>query len=395
MRRWEWSGDRWSDMVNLFPLRNPRALAFKDIDADGLIDIVASGIGDPYGSSELGWWRQTGTGELIGERIMAPRSFYSLAITDLDADGDNDILAASSTDEIIYSFRSMLADSESISGRVSSISNGLAIPNALVSIEEFGQSARTNAYGRYIMIAPAGTYTLRIDADCWDTEYVTGVIVEEEDQAHVDVGMRQGHLVLERTSINLMSVFGAAISTPISLVNDGQGSLNLTVSPVEITPAGFWMSVDLMQIFIAPGDSQQVNLRVFPDTSEYSEGQYFGEVQIHSPACPGYLVTISVAITILAASGHGDLPQEFQFSTAYPNPFNASVNLEFELASAGATQLNVYDVTGREVAKLVNESLAPGVHHARWDGKNAASGVYIARLVQGENMATQKLLMIK
>lgn len=91
----------------------------------------------------------------------------------------------------------------------------------------------------------------------------------------------------------------------------------------------------------------------------------------------------------------GVLPSEFALKPAYPNPFNASVNLTFAIAQAGDVQLRIYDVTGREAAVLVSGTLAPGMHTVQWNGLNSASGVYFARLVQGDNVFTQKLLMIK
>jgi len=95
------------------------------------------------------------------------------------------------------------------------------------------------------------------------------------------------------------------------------------------------------------------------------------------------------------ADDAAQLPTDFAMLPAYPNPFNATVNLQFTLAQAGDVQLRIYDVTGRETATLLNRQLAPGVHVVQWTGENAASGVYFARLMQSGKIATQKLLLLK
>ena len=80
---------------------------------------------------------------------------------------------------------------------------------------------------------------------------------------------------------------------------------------------------------------------------------------------------------------------------AYPNPFNPSTRLEFDLPRAGHATLAVYDVTGRQVAVLVDETLTAG-HHARtFDGSGLASGLYFARLQSGALQHTQKLVLLK
>lgn len=92
-------------------------------------------------------------------------------------------------------------------------------------------------------------------------------------------------------------------------------------------------------------------------------------------------------------------PQKFALNPAYPNPFNASVTLEYSIRQAAETELSVYDVAGRLVTTLVSGSQTPGLHSVRWDGQvngtQVATGLYFARLIAGNNVATQKLLLMK
>lgn len=73
---------------------------------------------------------------------------------------------------------------------------------------------------------------------------------------------------------------------------------------------------------------------------------------------------------------------------SFPNPFNPRTTIRYDLPAAGPVRLSVFDVAGRLVRTLVDESLTPGNHEAAWDGRDASgretgSGSYLARLEFG------------
>ena len=76
----------------------------------------------------------------------------------------------------------------------------------------------------------------------------------------------------------------------------------------------------------------------------------------------------------------GALPDGFRLSPAYPNPFNATTVISFELRDASFVSLAVYDITGREVSTLVNGFESAGVHSVIWDAEVFSSGIYFVRL---------------
>ena len=85
----------------------------------------------------------------------------------------------------------------------------------------------------------------------------------------------------------------------------------------------------------------------------------------------------------------------YSLSPAYPNPFNPSTAISYQLQAASFVKLVVYDVMGREVAKLVDGYKPAGSYELTFDGSDLASGVYLARLNTNGNTLTQKLLLIK
>ena len=82
------------------------------------------------------------------------------------------------------------------------------------------------------------------------------------------------------------------------------------------------------------------------------------------------------------------LPVDFALGQNYPNPFNPSTLIPYQLPAAGPVRLEVFNMLGQRVAKLVDGERSAGVHTARWDGTDAAgravgAGVYIYRLSSG------------
>lgn len=87
--------------------------------------------------------------------------------------------------------------------------------------------------------------------------------------------------------------------------------------------------------------------------------------------------------------------QTFSLSQNYPNPFNPSTKISWQSPVGGHQTLKVYDVLGREVAILINESKDAGSYEVEFDGSQLASGVYYYRLKVGEFVETKKMMVIK
>ncbi len=88
------------------------------------------------------------------------------------------------------------------------------------------------------------------------------------------------------------------------------------------------------------------------------------------------------------------LPSSFTLS-AFPNPFNPSTTITFDLPQTQPVTLTVFDLLGRKVAALLNGPQTAGTHTVRFDGAALPSGLYFARLASGQFTASQKLLLLK
>lgn len=88
-------------------------------------------------------------------------------------------------------------------------------------------------------------------------------------------------------------------------------------------------------------------------------------------------------------------PSQFALYPNYPNPFNSSTAIRFDIGESGHATLKVYNPLGREVAVLIEGMLSAGSHSVSWNASGLASGVYLSRLESGDYSEIQKMVLVK
>jgi hypothetical protein len=88
-------------------------------------------------------------------------------------------------------------------------------------------------------------------------------------------------------------------------------------------------------------------------------------------------------------------PTSFILFQNYPNPFNAKTVIKYQLPNTTDVNLTIYDITGRNIAVLVNEQKQPGYYEVTFDASNLASGIYFYQLRAGEFISSKKLVLLK
>lgn len=94
------------------------------------------------------------------------------------------------------------------------------------------------------------------------------------------------------------------------------------------------------------------------------------------------------------------VPETFELSQNFPNPFNPETVVPFAVPDAGDVKLSIYNILGQEVRTLVNDNLVAGFHRVVWDGKDLqgramASGVYFVRMSSENFVDVRKMLLLK
>ena len=102
-----------------------------------------------------------------------------------------------------------------------------------------------------------------------------------------------------------------------------------------------------------------------------------------------------IIIWIGVSERRSDVPVKFGLEQNFPNPFNPSTTIRYELPRASVVRLTVYDMLGREVIVLVNERKNSGSYEVNFDGSGLASGVYVYRLQSEGFVQAKKLLLLK
>ena len=88
-------------------------------------------------------------------------------------------------------------------------------------------------------------------------------------------------------------------------------------------------------------------------------------------------------------------PNAFTMHPAYPNPFNPTTTIIYEINSNDLVNISVYDVLGRNMETLVNNTKTLGSHSVIWNASNYSSGIYYVKMVSGDISQMQKIVLMK
>jgi hypothetical protein len=89
------------------------------------------------------------------------------------------------------------------------------------------------------------------------------------------------------------------------------------------------------------------------------------------------------------------LPAGYSLGANFPNPFNPGTRIQYSLPRATHVKLTIYSLLGREVATLVDDVMPAGVHIAKIDARDLASGVFVCQMRAGSYVATRGILLIR
>jgi len=145
---------------------------------------------------------------------------------------------------------------------------------------------------------------------------------------------------------------------------------------------------------------------------EYNEGlplTYVSDIHYHpmdrtlriSTIGRGAFKSKAVDSIVTSVESNDDtLPDDFIVYDNYPNPFNPTTNIVFEINKPGNVQINIYNELGQKIHELINKEFSVGVYHVTWNGKNGldmnvASGIYYARIIHDSVAKSIKMTLMK
>ena len=152
-----------------------------------------------------------------------------------------------------------------------------------------------------------------------------------------------------------------------------------------------------------PGSATLVGFNPYPDTTytdntvTVGNSYYYWLKAVDSYCIPRVSPFSSPDSTgvITGIAGNEQLPTKYELYQNYPNPFNPTTSIRYDISKASLVKIYIYDVLGREVAKLVDEYKDAGRYEAIWYAQNQTTGFYIYKIEAGDYEKKMKMMLVK
>lgn len=191
---------------------------------------------------------------------------------------------------------------------------------------------------------------------------------------------------LQPVPVELTSFIAQASSEGVILKWTTASELNNHGFEIEKSSDG----TEFLTIAFVPGagTTTEVTEYSYTDDVDYKGGEtfYYRLKQVDLDGRVQYSSIVEVMF---------DIPKDFVLHQNYPNPFNPSTTIKFAVPKSSLVNIKVYDLTGQEVASLVNEVKEAGTYEIKFDAQGLASGVYILRMTADNFSSVRKLNILK
>ncbi len=175
------------------------------------------------------------------------------------------------------------------------------------------------------------------------------------------------------------------------------GNATLTISNISSTESVF--STNLTSYDIQPGDSQMVQVAFTPTEPIIYTSNFF--VISNDSEMDTLIVPVSgVGIMLARIELDAQLPHILVLYPNYPNPFNPVTTLRYDLPEKVLVTITIYDMLGRQVKTLMDQTQDAGYRSVIWDatndyGKPVSAGIYLYQIQAGKYLQTKKMVLLK
>ena len=201
--------------------------------------------------------------------------------------------------------------------------------------------------------------------------------------------------------IQLSSFAGTAADNGVKLQWSTLSETNNYGYYVERRSAVSTLFTTVSSFIPGAGTSHETHDYTWTDQVPAAGDYYYRLRQIDMTGEITYSEAIRMNTGVLGVKASTGAPQEYKLSDNYPNPFNPSTTIQYQLPSPGAVRMVVYNSVGQEVAKLVDGQKEAGYYSATWNAGIVASGTYFVRVTIANETGKQvydglkKLMLVK
>jgi len=398
-----------------------------DIDNDGTLDIIADG----FAADDVVWYENnhpTWTKHSIDEKLDGPRVFL---ISDVDGDNVNDLIVPATSSVVWYknpyttvAFGQSLevspiyippqqGDTLQVRAHISNPENHQVNVHALIqgnnftfndTIQLFDDGLQGDSIAADNIFAARKSLPL-VDEDYFDVSLLTtdldesfttycttekhfttvGPVVFDGITAILDSIIEPGDLINCQFALKNLGSTGIAESITAELSSNDSCFTSLAISGTfgNIEPRESNIIVGGAAIRVSEDCPGNMDLTIKVDI--YSDGHHFWT--------DSFMVYIHESLGI--ETDTGIMPAEFALYQNYPNPFNPITTIKYELPQRSDVQITIYDLLGRKVTTLVNQTQNAGFKSVQWDASNVANGMYFYQIQAGDFVQTKKMVLLK
>jgi hypothetical protein len=301
-------------------------------------------------------------------------------------DGTGDFLP---TDQSAIAFWS--GPSGRIEGTVRAFSDNQPIEGILVETMQLPVFAYTDNIGFYSLRLDSGTYSVRFSGQGYCDTTFTDIVVEDNQTTIRNATLRSPQAAFSATSISMATWPGHNVSYPFDITNPaGECALGFSISDTSD-----WLSADPVSGSVPANGTVTVNalanVQGLSPGGDYQSALVITHDALGSPTT----IPVSLSISLTADPDPASLPTVYALYPNYPNPFNATTTLRFDLPQAGHVKLVVFNVMGQAVAMVAEGMYPAGRHSLSFDATNLPSGMYFVKLEAGSYRGLQKMLLLK
>jgi len=166
----------------------------------------------------------------------------------------------------------------------------------------------------------------------------------------------------------------------------------------ELAPSQVpWLKLLVDHGAIPPHSSYDIPLRVYGWPGNDTAYVVF---LINDPSLPYLYIPVHRAFLTNIVQQKPAVPQTYAISQNYPNPFNPTTSIDYQIPKAGQVTLDIYDILGQRVRRLMDGWHESGYYSAEWDGRDdaglpVANGIYIYRFRAGGYQAARKMILLR
>ena len=229
------------------------------------------------------------------------------------------------------------------------------------------------------------------------------IIVLAEDDTTIEISSWMGSFASEYFLIlvedsSIVETGSGDCCIQVDLYSDYAADTNVAAYLTTITSGdnsmGAIFTSNSQQIERADADSLILVVSGF--NSNYDIVSEYGDVEFHDV---DYQISITLP-TLLETPKAEPIPENFSLHQNFPNPFNGQTIIGYSLGFQSNVKIDIFDLNGRIVSTLLNETKPAGIHQAMWNGRNRrgtleSSGTYFYRIQASDYINTHKLLYIK